>query len=694
MMPVALVLVTDTLSRCAIEHVCKLPYVDAGFAQGHVVSPRMLTSEVWILLGKYDRGRTISEASPSPDLSLDHQQVISMTTGLKVAIIGGGPSGLVTLKTLLELQDRHDDVKVQVSLFEAEDAIGGTFKYRAYQNARLVSSKQLTAFSDFRLPLDAPDHLSLDAYVKYLEAYVSHFDLKKRAQRFNLGCRVNQLKRGDQGGHVVSWTNKDGSKDCDTFTHVSLCTGLHVTPSYPEIPGLAPPLKERQNAEKKEAVEGVKLTEAQSKVMTLHSSDYKSPSIYKGKRVLLLGTGETGMDMAYEAVKAGAEEIVMCTRRGFLSFPAVLENFQVMGFQFDRPTPIDGLITNLFETTYVHPWVAKSHLRWFVSDFIIKRVLWVLTGTQAGCNQWVGELPEDQLGRAYVFLNKSSKAMPYINKTWKKRHWLLEKFASYPDPASVRADEPSVDMAPFPSHITPSGQVVFKRNNRKEYERMKDRKVFPEVVVFATGYRQEFPFIDESKGDYPVPLEADCRDIFAKRDPTVSFIGFTRPGVGAIPPQAEMSAQLWALVIAGKVQAPQDKGHYYLLAKPDARIRYGVDYSTYVSQLARDIGSAPDLAELYRLYGLKVLLIYCFSASFPTHYRLVGPWQDPKAADIVRTEILETVTRRGIGGNLMMGVIPMAFYAWVNAVAFVLELLLKPVLFLLSSDKGASAKHL
>lgn len=59
--------------------------------------------------------------------------------------------------------------------------------------------------------------------------------------------------------------------------------------------------------------------------------------------------------------------------------------------------------------------------------------------------------------------------------------------------------------------------------------------------------------------------------------------------------------------------------------------------------------------------------------AFPTHYRLVGPWRDPDAHHIVRTEILETITRRGIGGNLMMGVIPMVFYAFVNLLAFVLH---------------------
>lgn len=53
--------------------------------------------------------------------------------------------------------------------------------------------------------------------------------------------------------------------------------------------------------------------------------------------------------------------------------------------------------------------VAKSHLRWFISDAVIKKVLYFLTGTQNGMNQFCGELPSEKLGRAYVFLNKSAK---------------------------------------------------------------------------------------------------------------------------------------------------------------------------------------------------------------------------------------------------------------------------------------------
>jgi len=96
----------------------------------------------------------------------------------------------------------------------------------------------------------------------------------------------------------------------------------------------------------------------------MHSSQHKKRSNLTGKKVLIMGTGETGMDLAYESIKGGAEEVVLCSRGGFLSFPKVLNNFTVLGNTFDGNLPIDSLITGLFETTYVHPWVASSHLRW------------------------------------------------------------------------------------------------------------------------------------------------------------------------------------------------------------------------------------------------------------------------------------------------------------------------------------------
>jgi len=63
-------------------------------------------------------------------------------------VIGGGPAGLVSLKYLKEEQSWIEGE--EPILVEQEGEIGGTFRWRGYQNAELVSSKQLTCFSDYR----------------------------------------------------------------------------------------------------------------------------------------------------------------------------------------------------------------------------------------------------------------------------------------------------------------------------------------------------------------------------------------------------------------------------------------------------------------------------------------------------------------------------------------------------------------
>lgn len=96
---------------------------------------------------------------------------------MRVAIVGAGPSGLVTCKSLLEAAT--PEFPFDPVILEQEGSLGGTFRFRSYevcsfafcesrgridcaQNANLVSSKQLTCFSDFRLPAEHSDHLSLE----------------------------------------------------------------------------------------------------------------------------------------------------------------------------------------------------------------------------------------------------------------------------------------------------------------------------------------------------------------------------------------------------------------------------------------------------------------------------------------------------------------------------------------------------
>jgi dimethylaniline monooxygenase (N-oxide forming) len=362
----------------------------------------------------------------------------------------------------------------------------------------------------------------------------------------------------------------------------------------------------------------------------------------------------TPPDIAYLAIKADAASVTMCFRTGFLSFPKALSRFKVFGKQFTGGLPIDGLITNLFETAYVHRAIAASRFRWFVSDFVIKRVLWFLTGTQAGMNQHVGALPHDRLGRAFVFLNKSSKAMPYLNRPYQPKHPLAFLGNGYVDPPEDAQSKRWVDTCSFPSRIDASGRVHFEpRPDRKDYRRLQHTEVRPTCIVYCTGYTQSFPWLAAS---YPTASDAIVRNIVAPADPSIAFIGFVRPGVGAIPPIAEQQAMWWTALITDRMALPTDPPHYHLLAKSTSRIQYGVDHSAYMSTLARDFGGAPGLLELWRTHGVKVLLVYCFGASFVTFYRLVGPFQSTEAPRIARGELAETILRRGVLGNVFFGV--------------------------------------
>ena len=562
---------------------------------------------------------------------------------IKVCIIGAGPAGLVALKSISEQHGRN----YYCTLLEAETKIGGTFRHRGYENAELVSSKQLTCFSDFRMPIDHPDHISLPEYCEYLERYIEHFDIGKY---INLGCRVNQVRR-DGRKHRVQWTDTEDARHEAVFDKLVICSGLHVTPAIPVIRGV------EHIAER------------------IHSSEYKGRKQIAGKRVLVLGCGETAMDISYEAVKSGCPQVVMSQRGGFLSFPKVLNRFSVFGYTTKAKLPIDGLITNLFETTYVHPWVAKSRIRWLMSDKILQRVLWFLTGTRAGCNQYAGELPPERLGRAYVFLNKSSKAMPYINRPYKRRPKWMSYITNYIDPEEDATSDKLIELAPFVCHVDEDGEVKFQRgteHQRAIRARIKTLTVRPDIVIYCTGYQQDLPFLSS---DYFLPQDAELRNITSTKDTSVAYLGHVRPGVGAIPPIAEMQS-LWLLSLWNDaIKLPLTPNYYSLLHQPTARIQYGVDHGAYMSTLAADAHSQPDIIDLFLEYGPLVTFTYCFGASFTTFYRLLGPHRMPhtEASGIVCGELLEIITRRGWIGNFFFALVPMIFYGYVNVLAWVLE---------------------
>lgn len=208
--------------------------------------------------------------------------------------------------------------------------------------------------------------------------------------------------------------------------------------------------------------------------------------------------------------------------------------------------------------------------------------------------------------------------MPYINAPYQPSH--QSRFLSrvlgtrYIDPPLPNTPCQVIDLALWPSRVDEAGRVHFKTSaelpqsggiRRIEEERMRDRQVRPDFVVYATGYRQDWDWL--GPGYARGPGQADVREITSSDDISVAWIGHVRPGVGAIPPIAEMQVMLWALMVTGQVPVPTSTPHYRLLASKTARIQYGVDHSAYMSTLARDMGAQPGLSELYWKHGTKTV---------------------------------------------------------------------------------------
>jgi cation diffusion facilitator CzcD-associated flavoprotein CzcO len=195
-------------------------------------------------------------------------------------VIGAGPAGLAALKSFkaaglpVEAVERHADLGGQW-LFGAESSA-------VYQSTHLISSKTTTAFADFPMPADWPAYPGHAQVLQYLRDFARHFDLTSLI-RFNTA--VTTLTRNGAGWRAAF---SDGSmKD---YAGVVIANGHLTDPLRPEIPG-------------------------QFTGMLLHAKDYKSATIFEGKRVLVAGMGNTGCDIVVDAIHR-AQSVLWSVRGG------------------------------------------------------------------------------------------------------------------------------------------------------------------------------------------------------------------------------------------------------------------------------------------------------------------------------------------------------------------------------------------
>jgi dimethylaniline monooxygenase (N-oxide forming) len=184
---------------------------------------------------------------------------------------------------------------------------------------------------------------------------------------------------------------------------------------------------------------------------------------------------------------------------------------------------------SLFDTAYQHHLLRKSPLPWWYYDRFAKWTTWLVSGTIAGLDQWVGEISPERFHASKIFFNKSTKAMPFISEQYRKSsrvNTLRSYIAQVPLTPTYGK---KIDLAPWPESVDQMGIVNFTENGRKEADTMRKVICKPNLLILATGYKQTFPFLNSS---YPTPVDADMRSIWRTGDESVAFIGFVRPSFG------------------------------------------------------------------------------------------------------------------------------------------------------------------
>lgn len=217
-----------------------------------------------------------------------------------IAIIGAGASGLGVAKALGE-------VGLAFEIIEATARFGGNWQpdgpaSKMYEAVHLISSKRNTQFADFPMPEHYPDYPRHTQVFDYLTQLAEHCQLQQHT-RFN--TRVTHMDK-TADGWLLSFDDGRQAR----YEAVVVCNGLLGTPKVPQYPG---------------TFSG----------QALHASAYRSSAQFRGKRVLVVGGGNSGCDIAVDAAQT-ASLALHSTRRGYHYMPKFIDGQPTQEWLMDQ----------------------------------------------------------------------------------------------------------------------------------------------------------------------------------------------------------------------------------------------------------------------------------------------------------------------------------------------------------------------
>jgi cation diffusion facilitator CzcD-associated flavoprotein CzcO len=409
-----------------------------------------------------------------------------------VCVIGAGVSGLTATKAL-------GDWGVPHTCFEASDDVGGNWYFRnpngrssAYRSLHIDTSKTAVSFRDFAMDERYPDFPHHTEIHGFLREYADTFGLRERI-RFR--TPVKSARRLERGGWDI---------DGERFDALLVCNGHHWDPSFPSFPG---------------SFDGP----------TIHSHHYIDPTeplALQGKRVLVVGIGNSAVDIVSELSRKGvAEQTFISTRSG--------------------------------------AWVVPKYIFGRPADTVVKTNPRVPLGFQRRLAQL---LPRLVSGRMEDF------GLPTPN------HRFLEAHPTVSSELLLRLGS---------GDATAKADVAELLGDRVRFTDGTVEQV--DAIIYATGYQISFPFFDEDFISAPENRLSLYKRMFKPGVDDLAFIGLGQ-AIPTIFPFAECQAKLaaqwlagdWALPATAEMSAEVERDERRYLRHYASRPRHTMQVDFYV----------------------------------------------------------------------------------------------------------------
>ena len=326
-----------------------------------------------------------------------------------VCIIGAGPCGLLAAAALKKRG-------IPFEIVDAGRQPGGIWDIDRdatpmYESAHFISSRQLSGFSGFPMPATYPDYPRHNLILDYIRSFARHHDLERH---ITFGLRVESAVRAQSGGWRITLSTGE-DRLCSALC---VATGTTWQPRIPAVPG---------------NFEGE----------AYHSFFYRSPKEFEGKRVLIVGGGNSAADIACDAARSASAAFISL-RRGYYFIPK---------FIFGQPSDVFA-----HSGPQLPRWLEER-----VFGFLMNRIL-VGNLTKYGLQK-----PDHPILRSHPILN--TQILHHLG------HGDIH----------ARRDVKFLD-----------GRVVHFVDGRSEEI---------DLIIWATGYDKRFPFLPDSElGNNPDDL--------------------------------------------------------------------------------------------------------------------------------------------------------------------------------------------